>query len=85
MKHAFERAYFCGAEARDGSRAICADQFEQTTYISKSEFPTRGETSEGLRTRAAALRLNCSVASAYPRTAFFEVRLELPTLCLEVA
>jgi len=39
-----------------GVAQICADQFEQTTYISKGEFPTRGATSEDLRTRAAALR-----------------------------
>ena len=55
MKYAFERTYFCSAEARDGSRAICADQFEQTTYISKGEFPTRGATSDEVRARTVAL------------------------------
>ena len=37
------------------SRAICADQFEQTTYISKGEFPTRGATSDEVRARTVAL------------------------------
>ena len=39
MKYAFERTYFCSAEARDGSRAICADQFEQTTVSRSCQTP----------------------------------------------